>query len=260
MKPASADGQNESTEKPLPDVLQIASSDEFEQSFAVAQLAVKLCELEIARRQTSLQKDEAMEKVVGRKLQESYVPFKELCDPEHKGDSKPIQLFDAESGRRIKVHWKVYTTERAFEDLFWAYWRDIPKQWKKEFSSDPDRYDKRRIEAELADVCSQIKTREDALHGANADERRLRRELHVLGEKRMDLEQRKHLVDPVNDDHAWEKRGQSVLDSWKKNGVSPNTFLALARCRKARGQPRAANLIKTPKPKRTLRAVKSRKH
>jgi hypothetical protein len=36
MKPASTDGQNESAEKPWPSVLEIASSDEFQQSFAVA--------------------------------------------------------------------------------------------------------------------------------------------------------------------------------------------------------------------------------
>jgi hypothetical protein len=43
---ASADGGNESGEKSWPRVLQIASSEEFQQSFAVAQLAVKLCELQ----------------------------------------------------------------------------------------------------------------------------------------------------------------------------------------------------------------------
>ena len=49
MKAESADGQNESTDVPWPSVLQIASSDEFEQSFAVAQLAVKLWENKMAR-------------------------------------------------------------------------------------------------------------------------------------------------------------------------------------------------------------------
>ena len=49
MKAESADGQNEPTENPWPSVLQIASSDEFEQSFAVAQLALKLWENKMAR-------------------------------------------------------------------------------------------------------------------------------------------------------------------------------------------------------------------
>jgi hypothetical protein len=49
MKPASGDDQNESSSVAWPSVLQIASSDEFEQSFAVAQLAVKLWENKMAR-------------------------------------------------------------------------------------------------------------------------------------------------------------------------------------------------------------------
>jgi hypothetical protein len=40
-----------------PSVLQIASSDEFQQSFAVAQLAVKLCELKKAATKVPLEKD-----------------------------------------------------------------------------------------------------------------------------------------------------------------------------------------------------------
>jgi hypothetical protein len=49
------------------------------------------------------------------------------------------------------------------------------------------------------------------------------------------------------DEDAWKKRGQSVLDSWKRDGVPPNNFLALARFRKERDN-RAENL--KPKPKR----------
>ena len=56
MKTESADGQNESTEMPWPRVLRIASSDEFEQSFAVAQLAVKLCDLKIAKSKIPVEK------------------------------------------------------------------------------------------------------------------------------------------------------------------------------------------------------------
>jgi hypothetical protein len=171
---------------------------------------------------------EAAENVVGRILQKSLIPFKKLCNPEHKGDSKPIELFDAETGKTIEVKWKVCCSERAFDNLFLAYWRGIREQWKKEFSLDRERYDKLRIEAELADVCSQIRSRENALHGPGRDERKLKNELRDLGEKRMDLEQRKSLVDRVNDDKAWEKYGQSVLASWKRDGVPPNTFLALA--------------------------------
>ena len=192
--------------------------------------------------------DEKMEKVVDRILQEP-VPFKKLCDPErNKGAVETIEFHDVVAGKPIEVDWMVYTTKKAFNDLFLAYWRGIRELRKKEFSLDRERYDKRRIEADLADVRSQIKTREDALHGANADERKLKRELEVLGVKRMELEERKDEVELVNDDDAWKKRGQSVLDSWKENGVPPNTLLALARCRKARDN-RAANLKKKPKRK-----------
>src|SRR5262252_10078169 len=56
MKPTSGDGQNESRETPWPNVPKIASAEEFHQRLAVAQLAVNLCELEMAKKQTSLQK------------------------------------------------------------------------------------------------------------------------------------------------------------------------------------------------------------
>src|SRR5713101_6935908 len=49
MKLTSTDSQNESGETPWPSVIRIAG-DEFQQSFAVAQLAVKLCELKMAER------------------------------------------------------------------------------------------------------------------------------------------------------------------------------------------------------------------
>ena len=47
LKSGSANNQNESTKKPWPSVLKIAGEN-FQQSFAVAQLAVKLCHLDRA--------------------------------------------------------------------------------------------------------------------------------------------------------------------------------------------------------------------
>ena len=46
MKPTSGDEENESRETQWPSVPKIASADEFWQSVAVAELAVKLCELQ----------------------------------------------------------------------------------------------------------------------------------------------------------------------------------------------------------------------
>jgi hypothetical protein len=128
MKPAPADGQNESTEMPWPRVLRIASSDEFQQGFAIAQLAVKLCKLRVAQSTIPLEKTnldpkkflaeaweliqaarehvlraqtdeeylvahggshEAAENVVGRVLSASRVRFEELCNPKrNKGDTE----------------------------------------------------------------------------------------------------------------------------------------------------------------------------
>jgi hypothetical protein len=196
MKAESGDDQNESAETQWPSVLKIAN-DEFQQSVAVAQLAVKLCELKRVGLKTELLKEGEIpekflaeaweliekarehvvrsqtdaeclqsgtveaEKVVGRVLLESRIPFQDLCDPDrnNKGDTKIIKLLDAETGKTIEVEWKVFRSERGFDDLFWSYW----------------------------DATSIIK-----------DE----------GERK--------------------EYGRKVLDSWKTNGVPPNDFLALA--------------------------------
>jgi hypothetical protein len=51
------DGEKESTDTEWPKVRKIARSEEFQQSFAVAQQAVKLCELKGAQSTIPLQKD-----------------------------------------------------------------------------------------------------------------------------------------------------------------------------------------------------------
>jgi len=267
MKPASADGQNESAEAPWPCVPKIASS-EFEQSVAVTQLAVKLCELQkrelqnkwevedkmfardvqtavtepekkrvneernrqmesriatldpegflprawqlienarkhVLRAQTDAEylvahggSHEAAEIVVGRTLQNSRVRFKKVCDSKrHKGDTEPIH----------GVQWRVYTTDRGFEDLFFAWWHECGDRWK---------------DADLAKI---------ELDDKSYDERVVMAKL---------------VSDPV----VWKERGEAVLDSWKRDGLPPNDFLALARFRAARDK-RAANLTKKPKRK-----------
>jgi hypothetical protein len=222
MKAELADGQNESTEAPWPGVLQMGRN-EFEQSLAVAQLAVKLCDLKTANSKVPLEKEnpdpekyladawkliqsagrhvlraqthaeylvahggspEAAENVVGSILSASLVPFEKLCDPDRdKGDTEIIKLPDVETGKTIDVPWKVYRSERGFDDLFWDYWRDI----------------------------SEIRDRE-----------------------------------------AWKRYGKSLLASWKRNGVPPNTFLALTTFRRERDD-RAANLKNRRQRKRKRR-------
>ncbi len=329
MKPTSEDGQNESTGEQWPRKLKI-KLDEFQQSYPVAQLAVKLCDLQkrelqnkwevedkkyahdiqtavtesekkrvndernkqmgsriatlapegflvtawqliekasehVLRAQTDAEylrqhdgSHEAGEKVVERKLQGSRIPFKKLCNRERReGDSEPIKLFDAESGRNIEVDWKVYTTQKAFDNLFWAYWDDIGEVWKKEFSSNPKRYDIRRIETELADIRRQIGEQERAWQNVDAGARKqIGKQLADVRATERDLEQRKSLVKLVSDASDWKERGKQKLDEWKREGVPPNDFLALARFRRQRDK-RAANLKTKPKRKR-WRQLKAR--
>jgi hypothetical protein len=233
MKPTSGHGQNKSTETLGPRVPKIARA-EFQQSFAVAQLAVKLCELEMSKRQTSLQKEnlepanflneawkllesarehalrhqthaeylmqhngskEAREKVVDRILQTSRVPFQKLCDPKRKnGDSEEIRL-------------KTFSP-KGKEETICVHWRVYTT--KKGFD-----------DLFLAYWCA--------------------------------------ISIPAW--HWWAVRmyGQKLLDSWKRDSVPPNDFLALAKFRRERDK-RAANLKNKQQRKRRLPAVKHRKH
>jgi len=60
---------------------------------------------------------EAAETALARILSAPRVPFEKLCDPEYrnKDDSVTIRGID----------WKVYRSERGFDNLLWNYWRDI---------------------------------------------------------------------------------------------------------------------------------------
>ena len=230
MKANSVGGQSEQASWPR--VPKIAS-DEFQQSVAVAELAVRLCELKKAATKVPLEKDnldpqkfltqaweliesarervlrlqtnagylaahggshEAAENVVGRTLSAARVPFENLCNPgrRNKGDTETMKLPDAETGKLIEVEWRVYRSERAFDNLFLAYWWKCREQWK------------------------------------NTDQKNLPEELAAL----------------ARDEECWKKHGESLLNSWKTNGLPPNDFLALARFRRERDK-RAANLPKT---------------
>jgi hypothetical protein len=218
-----------------PSVLKIAN-DEFQQSVAVAQLAVKLWENKIARVQGPLEKDkvrdegpqtfleeawklvqssrehvlreqtdadylaahggshEAAENVVGRIRSKSRIQFRKLCDPKrNKGDTEIIPLFDVETGKTIEVEWKVCCSERDFDNLFWDLWNDYGEQWTEWMKGDKPRTPWMK---------------KDAVTFAKAA---YNKEKYPDGFKQL-----------------WKERGESVLASWKIDGVPAIHFLALA--------------------------------
>ena len=91
----------------------------------------------------------------------------------------------------------MYRSERGFDDLFWKYWRDKGEKWK----------------------------REDQLIGTV-------QELDLKGMPRrvdyFDPSERKELAKFARDTDAWKEYGEQLLESWKKDGVPPADFWALA--------------------------------
>jgi hypothetical protein len=223
--PAKDTLKNGATEPSWPSVRKI-DNNEFEQSFAVAQLSVKLCELKkanakglekenldpekflaqawqliekareyVLRSQTDTEyleaqggSREAAEKVVGRIRCGSYVPFDKLCNPKRrKGDTELIKLPDVETGKTIEVEWKVYRSEGG-RGFGNLFW----DYWNAK-----------------SEIKDEVKRKE---------------------------------------------YGKAMLASWKRAGVPPNDFLALAKFRRERDN-RAVNL---PKRKRKRAMAKAR--
>src|SRR5262245_2671027 len=256
MKNASTDSQrNGATEAAWPRMPKIAGA-EFEQSVAVAQLALKLWEDKIARLNSKpLEKEnvkdkgpkeflgeaweliqgarehvlreqtnaeyfaehcgshEAAEKVVGRILSASLVPFKKLCNPNrNKGNSERIR----------GVIWKVFTTKRGFDDLFCAYWDDIGEKWRNPTTRKDH---------------GMLKT--DAIKPDGTPQRV---QMHSEDE-------RQALAALAGNENKWKESGQQVLASWKRYGVPPNDFIALAKFRSERDKKRVWNLEKRVKRK-----------
>jgi hypothetical protein len=235
-----------------PNVLWIPQGDEFRQSFAVAQLAVKLCELKKANSRAPLEKEnadpkgflneaweliegarkcvlrpmtdleyltasdgkqEVLERVLQRRSRESVIPFQRLCDRErNKGDTETIN----------GIEWKVYRSERGFDELFWKYWSDIGDRWK-------------RGDQKIGTVLQ-------------SDTRRKSRRVNFHSKS-----ERKELAKVARDADAWKELGKEVLSAWKQDAVPPADFSALAEFRREHDK-RAANL---KKPKRS-RVVKGR--
>ncbi|PYJ78990.1 MAG: hypothetical protein DME69_06485 [Verrucomicrobia bacterium] len=121
---------------------------------------------------------QALAKWIGDKLRKRQVPFQSLCNTERKKGSTEMIY---------GVKWKVYRTERGFNDLFWDFWREVGEKWK-----DADR--------------------KKPPTGCTESERR-------------------DMVALARDADAWKKRGEQMLNSWKRDGVGPADFLSLARFR-----------------------------
>lgn len=157
--------------------------------------------------------DEAAENAVRRNLGASRVSFKKLCDPKrNKGDSETVH----------GVIWKVFTTERGFDDLFWAYWTDIGEQWRQWMKGEKPRTPWMKRDAVTFWKLAYNK------------------EKYSGGFEQL-----------------WKERGQSMLDSWKRDGVRAKDFLALAKFRREHDK-RAANLKSKQKRKNRRTTVKSR--
>jgi hypothetical protein len=95
------------------------------------------------------------------------------------------------------VKWAVYRSERGFDDLFWKYWRDIGEKWK---GGDQE-----------------IGTTQEL------DTQGMPRRVNFYSES-----EREELAKFARDTDAWKKYGEQLLESWKKDGVPPADFLALA--------------------------------
>jgi hypothetical protein len=255
VKQTPQNNESEPSKASWPSVLQI-DGDEFQQSVAVAQLAVKLCELKMAKVTAPLEKEkldpkdflaeawklvesahehvlrpqtdleylvdaqddkQRLAEIFERKRRESLIPFQKLCDPKrNQGDSETIHGVD----------WKVYRSEPGFNNLFWDYWREVGEKCKSR-------------DREIGTV----------------------EELDTSGKARKvdyySPAERQELAKLARDEDAWRKRGESMLASWKSNGVPTVDLFALAKFRRKRDN-RAANLKKKPKRKRRRRMAKAR--
>lgn len=138
---------------------------------------------------------EAAENMAGRRLQSSRIPFKELCDPERKssGDTERIKLSSVETGKTIEVEWKVCCSEREFDNLFGDLWNYYGKQLAEWMKGEKSRPPSMKMDAVTLAKLAHNK------------------EKYPGGFKQL-----------------WKERGQSMLASLKKDGVSRVHFLALA--------------------------------
>jgi hypothetical protein len=243
MKTTGADNRNGSAQAQWPKVPKIAS-EEFQQSCAVAQLAVRLCDLKKAstseppEQENREPKDflgEAWELIQAARKHVSQsppkpedlvervlpgVPFSMLCDPDRKNEIEVTRdgvtykrtLSDTETIHGIE--WKVYRTKKAFYELFQAYWNNFGDKWRS---------------PRKAKEQSKLKFDGNSVQMYTKDER-------------------EQMAALASDEHKWKARGKQVFDTWEKDVVPLADFFALAKFRREHDH-RAANLPKKPKRK-----------
>jgi hypothetical protein len=132
--------------------------------------------------------DQALKKMFGDKLRKALIPFQKLCNHERKKG-------DTEMIHGVK--WKVYRSEQGFNDLFWAWWWSTGEKWK-------------RGDQEIGTV-------------QELDAQGMPRRVDYFGES-----EREEFAKFAHDTDAWKQHGEQLLESWKKDGVPPSNFLALA--------------------------------
>jgi hypothetical protein len=140
------------------------------------------------------------EKIVEDRRREALIPFHKLCNSErNRGDTEMIH----------GVRWKVFRSERRFDNLFRAYCRDLGQKWKE---GNPPVSMYRRMDSKSGTIGDGLGWVPWAIPAK-------RRYPEAECEKISAL---------ARDTDAWEKEGEQRLQSWKKDGMPTTDFLALA--------------------------------
>jgi hypothetical protein len=241
-----ADGEKESA---WPRELRIGSGEEFRQSFAVAHLAVKLCELKKAEIQKQWEAEDK---------RYSHDSNTAVTDHEKK---------QMNEGRQKQMELRMRTL--APEGFLDEAWKLIQRARKRVLR--PQTGSDEAIE-EVVEHRLQPNVPFKKLCDPERDKGAVEIiKLHndVTG-KPIEVEWRVYTIgkaldklfwaywrfkSTLTDNNKWKEYGEALLASWKKNGLPPNTFLALAKFRREHDK-RALNLKKKPKGKLKRAAVK----
>jgi hypothetical protein len=218
MKNAGTDNQKNGTTGALwPSVVKI-DNDEFRQSYAVAQLAVNLFELKTAGLKTELLKGaETPKKFLGEAWNLIQKAREHVLRP--KTNAEYLQSGSDDAAENV--------TEQILSDSRIQF---------QKLCNDKEVY----TEIELHDAATKtvIKTEWKVYHSEAGFKKLFWRYWNAISGMKNEVERMEY--------------GEAMLALWKKDGVPPNDFLALARFRRGHDK-RAANL-KT-KPKRRHRGI-----
>jgi hypothetical protein len=257
MKSKSADGQNESRKWPqLPKM----AGENFQQSFAVAQLAVKLWEIKIAKLNLP-----PLEKQKLRDNPDLTQCLGEAWELVQK--ARELVLQPQSNAEYLVAHGG---SHEAAENVVGRILSASRVPFKKLCNIKKNKGDTETIELPDPETGNPIVVKWRVYRGEGGErafDNLFRAYWRDCGEQWKERKvagysetERARMQTLARDNDAWKKRGESVLDLWKRDGVPAGEFVALARFRRERDKRRAANLKKKPKRKRRLPAVKYRKH